>query len=146
MGKLTDYAEKADFMNIAIEVDGKPYKFNLDTELRIHETKLNDELKNQTRSYAFICMLRNTLRMQLKQKTTNLRRKQDSLFLKFKKETEKVTEAQAQAKSDPKIIKAQDEVDSIQSLLEVLDIAVNSFTMRKDLLQTLSSNTRKQNT
>ena len=146
MSKLTSYAEEAPFMNIAIEVDGKVYKFNLDTELKIHETKLNTELKEQSRSYAFICMLRNELNQQSKRKFTAMKRKQDELFLKFKAKTDKVTEATAQAKNDKSIIKMQDELDSIESLKSVLDIAVASFTQRKDLLQTLSSNTRKQNT
>lgn len=145
MSKLIDYAAKADFMVIALEVDGKQYKFNLDQELRIQETKLNTELKQQTRQYAFLCMLRNKVKMQVKQKTRILKQKKDALFIKFKATTDKVTEASKRVDTDLGVMKLQKQIDTFTDIQDILDIAVNAFNQRKDLLQTLSSNIRTEN-
>lgn len=145
MSKLINYAEKADFMNISLDIDGQKYAFNLDKELRIAETKLNEEIKDQTRGYAFLAMLRNKVIQQQKKKQKQFERKKNSLFIEFKKTTAKVTEANQQALATPELRKIQDQVDNLTEIREILDIAVNAFVQRKDLLQTLSSNTRKTN-
>lgn len=145
MSRLTDYASKAPFMNVAIEIDGQTYKFNLDIQLKIHETKLTTELKEQPRAYAFLCMLRNKIIQQAKKKEKQLERKKNNLFIEWKAKTDKVTEATKNAATDKEVLKLEDELDTIKNLRSVLDICVNGFEQRKDLLQTLSSNLRTEN-
>jgi hypothetical protein len=145
MNKLIQYAQEADFMTINLEIDGKKYSFSLDKELRIVETKLNQELKDQARSYAFLAMLRNKVKQQVKHSQRELTNLENALFFKYKEKTDKVTEATKQSKSDPKYLKKQTNLDRLQEIQDVLDIAVTAFLQRKDLLQTLSSNIRTEN-
>lgn len=140
--KLVRYATKADFMNIAIELDGKAFRFNLDNELRVSVTNITNELKDQPRAYAFLCMLRHKILVKLKDEQKNHKRKKDKLFLKYKQTMEKVTEASARAADDPLIQKLEDKLDAITQIKDVLDIAINSFEQRSRLIQTLSANER----
>lgn len=147
MSKLRQYAEKASFMNIAIELDGKVFKFNLDEELIVKETKLNLEVKEQPRNYAFLAMLRTKIKVKIKDQYKALKRKEAELYNKYKDElnTDKVTHINAKVKEDKSLRKLQDTIDHTEHLKDVLDVAVESFMQRKDLLQTLSSNIRKEN-
>ena len=145
MSLLTQYAEKAEFMNVGLEIDGKPYKFNLDLQLKIQETKLNTELMDQPRAYAFLCMLRNKVKLEVKRKVKLLDRKKAGMYNHYAETMEKVTDINNKIKGSKTIRKMQDDIDAYDDIKSVLDICVDSFNQRKDLLQTLSSNLRIEN-
>lgn len=146
MSKLTKYASEADFMNVSIEIDGKVYKFNLDIQLKIEETNLTTSIKEQPRSYAFLCMLRNKVKVEFKRKSKTLDRKKAELYNKATegKDKTKVTDIRAKVAVHPEVKKLEDELEHFDELRHVLDICVDSFEQRKDLIQTLSSNLRNE--
>lgn len=142
MKNLTKYAAKSDIMNFAIEYGGKTYKFNLDEELKISEEGLNTEVKNHARSHAFLLMLHKKLSIKLHEAQKELRRKSDKLFTEFSKTEDKVTVAKAKAAADPKLQIQEQKIAQMEELRDYVGVAVESFRVRKDLLQTLAANTR----
>lgn len=145
MSKLTEYSAKASFMNVSLEIDGKPYSFNLDIQLKIEETRLVSILKEQPRAYAFLCMLRNKVKIEIKKKAKELERKRAGLYNTLAKDMDKVTDINNKLKSNKNLRGMQDRIDDLDEVKSVLDIAVDSFNQRKDILQTLSANLRKEN-
>ena len=145
MSKLTEYSSKASFMNVSLEIDGKPYSFNLDIQLKIEEEKMVTHLKEQPRSYAFLCMLRNKVKIEIKKKAKDLERKRAARYNQLAETMEKVTDINNKLKSNRLFKEMQDVIDDLDEIKSVLDIAVDSFNQRKDILQTLSANLRKEN-
>lgn len=146
MSKLTDYAKTADFMNVSLEIDGKPYKFNLDLQLAIIETKLSTQIKEQPRAYAFLCMLRNKVKIEYKKAVKELDRHKNSLYhAEVAKDAKaKVTNVKNAVAVNKQVIAMENKIEELENLRSVLDICVTSFEQRKDLLQTLSSNLRQE--
>lgn len=142
--KLTKYASKAKFMNVNILMDGKTYSFNLDNELKVQLTRLSGEIKDQPRSYAFLAMLRQKLVVKQRQAEKEFKRKENDVFLGYKSNTEKVTEAKALTGQNKELQKMSDRIDHMDNLKSILDICLEAFDQRSRLIQTLSANERKE--
>lgn len=136
---------------ISIVYGKEKIQFNLSQELKVNEDELNDELKKQPGYYGFLLLLHKKLLTQwhvLKERRKSTWAK---LYLKAKEKnqkgtqrpfTEEMAKAWADSHSDyqkltSQCIQAKDDADVIFS-------AVKGYEQKKDILQTLSSNTRKQ--
>jgi hypothetical protein len=145
MKKLMKYASTSAIMNIKVEYNKKVIEFNLDEELRISEDNLNGEVKGHVRSYAFLAMLHKKLSIALNEKRQELRRLSNSKLSELSKKSEiKVTVAKAQVSGDKSVIFLEREIAQMDELTDYIGVAVNAFSIRKDLLQTLAANTRKE--
>lgn len=145
MSKLLQYAESADIMNIKIQYNKQTFAFNLNEELKINEGNLNTNIKGHARSYAFLAMLHVKLVMKHRDQMKIVKRMKDEHMVKYKPLYKTVTEAEAvMYKKHPSLKKAEDEMLEMEELKDVIQVCVKAFEARKDLLQSISANVRKE--
>lgn len=150
MKKLSNY-RKLDFQTISVQYGNELITFNLNSELRINDDDLQGELITQPKYYGFLLLLQKKLTTEfeiLKQRRKTIWAK---LYLRAKGKmiegtarqyTEEMAKSWADSHKDfqritSQCIAAKDDADTIFA-------AVKAFEQRKDILQTLSSNNRKQ--
>jgi len=152
MKKINKYASTSALMNVKIKYGEESYIFNLYEEIIVDENKINSEIRDQPTGYAFLSMLHKKLIRKAQDKKTELDKVHATLFLHFKDELDKNTgRANSNDVAESKVLldanylnhlaaydKAQDERDTIE-------VCVKAFEQRKDLIQTLSANIRKEN-
>ena len=143
MSKLIEFSSTSPIMDIKIKLNDKVYAFNLDKELRISENRVGAHLMNQARSYAFVAMLHKKLIIKVRDHQKHIARVRD---LAISKHTDSMGIMAAKAKSanDPQLKKLEDELMHIEEARDTIEVCVRSFEMRKDLIQTLSANIRKE--
>lgn len=144
MSKIIEYSKNSDLMKIKIEYGGKVYGFNLDEELQIAETFMAKNMKNQPRQYAFLAMLHKKLIILSRDTNQELSRKKNELMAKIKPNFSTVKEADAHVAADKSVVALQNKLLRIDEMVSTMEVAVRAFEMRKDLLQTLSANIRKE--
>jgi len=148
MKKLFKYKDSA-VNNISIYYQGEKITFSLWDEVKISEEAMDKEIKTQPSHYGFLLLLQKKLNTRFE----DLKRRRKKVYgqLLVKAKEMKVgprlmndDTARAWVESHPKFnkitklcIKAKDDADTIYA-------AVQAFQQRKDLLQTLSSNRRKE--
>ena len=155
MRKLIRYSKTSSFLNLQIKYDDEVFKFNLYEELQVTEVKINSELKEQPSVYAFIAMLHKKLikkaKDQKKQKDTVFA--QRYIHYKTQKTTKYFQDNQKQPADD--LCKAFVEADKlyireclrlhrVEEQRDDLEVCVLAFEQRKDLIQSLSANIRKE--
>lgn len=139
-------------MDISVTYGEEKIVFNLKEELRIDENIINNELKNQPSSYAFIAMLHK----KLVRKSVDSEKKTDRAFAKaFIKNKTSVDEstgrvmskevAKEKAELDPVYIKLQKQSSQCKEDADIVYVAVRSFEQRQSLIQTISANLRREN-
>lgn len=150
MGRLKIHASKSDLMNIDITYAGKRYRFNLFEELQISEAQINKELKDQTSSYSFLTMLNEHLlkskkELELEKKATYAR-----MYVNFKENfilngrAASDDACKAKVECSTKFKSVCTELIQTEFNLGIISRAVEAFEQRKDLLQSLSANMRKE--
>lgn len=134
--------------NIKIIFDGQTIKFNLFKELAINEDRLDKEIKNQPSYYGFLLLIQKKLLTKFENLKQDRKRLYAKLYLQAKKKTTNGRPynddmAKAYVEAHPQYVSitknciiAKDEADTIYS-------CIKAFEQRKDLIQTLSSNNRK---
>jgi len=130
-------------MDIKIKLNDKVYAFNLDKELKISENRVGIHLMNQARSYAFVSMLHKKLIIKARDQQREISRAKDAAISKWA-ETMQITAAKAKAANDLKVKKLENDLMQIEEARDTIEVCVRSFEMRKDLIQTLSANIRKE--
>jgi len=130
-------------MDIKIKLNDKIYSFNLDKELRISENRVSIHLMNQARSYAFVAMLHKKLIIKVRDHQKHIARARD-LAVSRHTHTMGIMAAKAKSANDPALKKLEDELMHIEEARDTIEVCVRSFEMRKDLIQTLSANIRKE--
>lgn len=143
MSKLIEYSSTSSIMDIKIKLNDKVYSFNLDKELKISESRVGVHLMNQARSYAFVAMLHKKLIIKARDQQREISRAKDSAVSKWA-ETMQITAAKAKAANDLKVKKLENDLMQIEEARDTIEVCVRSFEMRKDLIQTLSANIRKE--
>lgn len=145
--KLRKYS-KLQVNNIRIVFGEDLIKFNLFTELKINEDKLDDEIKLQPAYYGFLVTVHKKLTTRFESLKQERKRLYSRLYLKAKKKSSggrpyNDEMAKAEVEINPQYVRitknciqAKDEADTIYA-------ALKGFEQRKDLIQTLSSNNRK---
>ena len=148
MKRLIKY-RKSEVNQISIRYKNEDFEFSLWQELSIDEDNIEKELKTQPSYYGFLLLLQKKLNTRFEDFKRRRRKVYGKLLLRAK--SQKVGSrfmndetARAWVESHPQFdkitklcIKAKDDADTIYA-------AVQGFQQRKDLLQTLSSNRRKE--
>jgi len=145
MSKLIKYAETSPIMDIKIKYNDQIFSFNLDAEVKVSENNIALHLKNQTRGYAFLAMLHKKLIIKVRdeQKAYN-RIKGEELAKLTSGEGGAKWKAEAALASIPKLVKMERAILELEESRDILEVTVRAFEMRKDLIQTLSANIRKE--
>ena len=150
MGKIQKYAEASKLLDIRIQYGEEFFKFNLFEELLITEARMDSELKTQASSFAFIAMLHKKLIRVVDDKKMEMDKTYYTKYLEGKELTQESSgrpftddQAKAYASSHKEYIKAIQAYNDAKEKAGVISVCVDSFEQRKDLLQTLSANLRK---
>lgn len=145
MKKLLKFAEDSDIMNLKIRYNKEIFEFNLDEELRINESNLDAHLKGHSRGYAFLAMLHVKLKIKHRDQQKDVKRTKDKFFAKYIGKYKTNTQGEALMYSNhPEIQEKEDSLLRTEELRDMVEVCVRSFEQRKDLLQTLAANIRKE--
>ena len=146
--KLHAQAKRNALMNININYGGKRIRFNLFQELRISEAIINEEIQNQPTHYAFISVLQKKLQTRFEELKQERKRVYSELYLRGKrKKTNNRPYSDEMCKAyvevHPRYRKITDECIKARDDADILYSCVMAFIQKANLLQTLSSNNRK---
>lgn len=144
MSKLIKYAETSSIMEIKIKYNDQIFAFNLDKELRVSETNVAIHIKTQTRGYAFLAMLHKKLMIKVRDEQKALNRYKYGRLAEIKPKFSTLKEAEANMSSDKKLLQLENDLLHLEEARDTIEVAVRAFEMRKDLIQTLSANIRKE--
>lgn len=149
--RLKDYAGKSAIMEIKISYGGEVFKFNLSRELRIDERTINRELQEQPSSYAFLSLLHKKLYRKMKDTEQELNKIYARLYSKYLEEGKpEYGRGPTKEALEQRVTKNKDYQKSLTEYLnaeedaKVLETCVRAFEQRKDIIQTLSANIRKE--
>lgn len=151
MSKLLKYAEKSQLSKIKIILGDEEYKFNLYEELKVDEELINEEIESQPRIYSFLSLIYDKLDYIVKLERLQLEKHGEKILDNYKGKINPNT-GRAYSKEylsgvlsknngylikSKKLIKLELQRNNIKTCLI-------SFQQRKDLIQTLSANRRKE--
>jgi hypothetical protein len=125
-------------------------KFNLFAEVRIIESQLEKELKYQPSYYGFLLLLHKQLMAEFEKLKHERKRVHGLLYLNAK--DRKATNgrfhsdegAKAYADSHKRFLRISTQCIKVREDADKIYACVRAFEQRKDLMQTLSSNIRKE--
>lgn len=151
MGRINKYSSKSNLMNILIRYNNEKFQFNLFKETVINEDNITEELKDQPSSYSFLTMLHKGLLKQYSGYEILEKKAYAHAYLKHKEANSPITGrvnsddvAKQKAELDMKYLKAQRASINAKYEVNVIGDAIKAFEQRKDMLQTLSANRRKE--
>lgn len=130
-------------MNISIVYNGETFSFNLAEELRITEVTTRDAIKNQPTHYALLAMLHKKMINEV----DDLQRQADKQYaIAFDKagQNNPANKCKYIAEKDVLYQKILKKLLKYRGYKNDLEVCVRAFEQRKDLLQTLSANQRKE--
>jgi hypothetical protein len=142
--RLNKYASRSKLMDINITYGKENFKFNLYEELQIIETKKDEQIKGHTQAYAFLLMLQNKLQIKAKDLETQRKKTKAKRLMALRNTSESVKVAEINIDSDKKYLQAAYESLGAEEVLGIINACVESYTVKKELLQTLSANIRKE--
>ena len=149
--KIQKYAAKSQLMDISIKLgEGETFKFNLFEELEITEERVQTELLVQASSYAFVGMLHKRLLTVMEDRKLTASTAKAKSYLWWKGEENDNGKPYsddycwAQAEVDKEYVAAMKEYNEAKEKAGLLEICVTAFEERKDLIQTISANNRKE--
>ena len=150
MGKIQKYASRSTLMDITIELGQETFKFNLNEELAVTEASVQREILEQASSYAFVGMLHKKLLKVVADRTLEVQKTWAKSYTWYKGEVNDDTGkpysddyAKQLANLDKDYLAAVEALNNITEKAGVLGICVKAFEARKDLIQTISANIRK---
>lgn len=138
-------------MDITINYNSKDYSFNLYEEIDLDEDKINSEIKTHLKSYAFVAMLHKKC-IKARKAAENERKR--VFAIKFEKIKDEINPTTGRVFSnDMARLKAEktkgyrlinEQYQDADHNCDILEVCVRAFEDRKDLMQTLASNLRKE--
>lgn len=138
-------------MKISVEYGGEKFEFNLFEELKINESIISKEIKEQPNSYAFLAMLQTKLAYLKDRAKVNEEKIYNKLYDLFKAKINNQTNrpnsddvAKAKAMKHSQYVKARNKTLSLSKQLGTISNCVKAFEQRSSLIQTLSANRRKE--
>jgi hypothetical protein len=145
-------AKKFNLSKVKIHVDGKDIEIDLYKELRVERRLVNmgsDELRQLPPIYGFLKTIEARLTEQVELAVNNEERVYSLLFVRYKKDLVKGRPpsddtAKYLVVGSKKYQKAKVETINLRANLNKIKAATRSFEMKKELLQTLSANSRKE--
>lgn len=146
--KLTKYASKSDIMKMKVKYNKDIFSWDMYEELKIVESNLNSHVKGHTVSYAFLSMLHVKLKIKFRDEHKRVKRLKDTYMAKYAgTATNLRTNTQVEAYMYSKhndLKEAEDKLSQIEELKDLLEVCVKAFEQRKDMLQSLSANIRRE--
>lgn len=151
MGKrLISIIEKSQLMNIDIVYQNEKIRFNLFEELSISESKINREIKEQPSYEGFLGVLLAHLEKKLADEKQTLKGIHGKYFELYKDSKDPNTgrplsndRVEGKINNKKKYITQLNRVNKVKFEIGLIESCVNSFSSRKDLIQSLSANVRK---
>ena len=138
-------------MVVSLKFNGETIKIDLNEELSISEVQINKELHQQPTHYAFLSMLLVKMKKELTKAQVNLDKVRGELFIDYKRSIDTETGrpysndlAEANVLLEEDYIEAQQKVIEKEEQFGIVKAAVDAFNQRKDLIQSLSANLRKE--
>ena len=151
--KLGKKISKSQIDTINIDIDGEKVSFKLHDELQINENIINKELKEQPSLYGFIGMAHRRMVRVMKDAELGKDREYARAFVKYKGQTVQSTGrpmsddlAKQKALSSSRYLKAAKKYNLAEEQAGILNAAVKAFEQRKDVLQAVNANIRKERT
>lgn len=147
MKRLSAYS-KSKVLNIKVRYGSELVHFNLATELRITEEKLNTQLKTQPGYYGFCLLLHKKLLSIFETKKMERKSVYGRLFLNAKENKTmngrpySDDSAKVYVESHKQFIAATTECIKAKDDADQLYACIRAFEQRKDLMQSISSNIR----
>jgi hypothetical protein len=150
MKKLREIIRGSRVPHIKITYGEEILKFNLFDELKVSEEMLTRELKEQASYYGYLFLLHKKLLTRFEYLKQEKRRIESELFIKYKTGGNTTTgrapsddTAKAMVRKNKEYLKANHDCIKARDDADTIYACVRGFEQRKDLLQTLSSNNRK---
>lgn len=131
-------------MKVKVLLNGKEIVFDLNVELDIDDTNMDEILRNHTKSYAFLCMVQAKLTRSYKREKNKVDQVKSKEFKKIRDDYRYKKDVDEALKDNAKIRLMQDKLDELEYYRDTIQSCVRSFEVKKDLLQTLSANERKE--
>jgi len=149
MGKIQKYY-KSSINILSIQYGKEHITLNIAQEAKIKEDNIEDEIKRQPASYAFLFMLHKKLLTEFER--LKLRRKSiyGILLAEAKRRTNSAgrplsdNDAKAWVESHRKYIRISERCIEARDQADQVQAAVKSFEQKKDLIQSLSANLRNE--
>lgn len=138
-------------MIIELNFNNETFIIDLNKELKISEERINEELLKQPTHFAFLSMLQAKFKRELSMANAKLERTRAELFIEYKRSPDPETgrpysndlaEANVLLEDDFKI--QQKKVLDAEEKYGIIKTAVDAFNQRKDLIQSLSANLRRE--
>lgn len=152
MGKLINFAIKANLMNITIKYGEEKFNFNLYEETKINQDKITKEAIDQPSSYAFLALLQKRLDKKIADIETSCKRRYAEVYTNLKRVINEDTgrpNADEYCKEktllDPQYQELEDKLNKVRGDLGIIEACVKTFEQRQFLIQTISANTRSLN-
>ena len=149
--KLNDYSKGSKLMNIKVKYGKEEFKFNLYKELIIDENTLNRELKEQPSLYGFLTLLHKKLIRIKEDKETEVNKIYADVYIDMKNNRNQLTGkpnaddlCKQTAIADTDYNNAKKVLSKATEQANIIGSCVRSFEQRKDVIQTLSANLRKE--
>jgi hypothetical protein len=151
MSKLEKYASTSSLMDITIKFGKEIIKFNLYKEVSINDDDISGELIIQPKIYSFLLMAHKQLIKNHAEIELEANKAYNKAYIKYKTLNNPATSrpypdeyAKAKAENNLKYLKLQRQSIDLKYQLNRIESCVRSFEQRKDILQTLSANRRKE--
>lgn len=149
--KLKAYSLTSELMVVKIQYGDEKFVFNLGKEVEIKEGLEQEELINQPSAYAFLTSLHKKLLKEQSLLKIQEKKAYAHAYLKYKEEINNNTSrpnsddtAKAKAELNIKYLDKQKLLINITYEVQIIEACVRAFEQRKDILQTLSANQRKE--
>lgn len=148
---LADFIKKNKITQVRIRYKKEFIKFNLYDELQINENIISQELTEQPSYYGFLTLLHKKLTRIMEDLEMEKDKTYSRLYLSKKDEVNKSTSrpypddsCKAYALQHEEYISVYKKYTSAKEDAGIIGGCVKSFEQRKDILQTLSANNRKE--
>ncbi len=150
MPKLSVY-KNSELMNVTVKYGDETISFNLYSEVRIAEDKIDHEIQTQPSKYGFLLLIHKKLLTQFELAKTRRKKVWAKAYLSAKENKSQSTGrlfnddmAKAMADSDAKYIELSKLCIQLKDDADTIYSCVKAFEQRASLIQTLSSNLRKE--
>jgi len=153
MSKLEQYAKNPRLARMKLTYKGETIKFNTWDELYI--TNLNKQIKSNPALYSFVKRIHSVLIFNYEKKDAFLEKIYSRLFIMYKSKTnteyyetnQKVPSdkvAEEMVKGHKKYVSAKAAMILAKQKMTDMGAVVRGFEQKKDMLQSISANTRKE--
>lgn len=150
MGKIHDYLNSR-VLRLKLTYKGEKIDIDLAKELVINRSEISQALRSQPLSYGFLTGLHAHLKKDERRAELEYKRAYSDRYIRLRKKTNPTTNrpysddmCKEMANLDTKVRLLENEAVSLKSKVLIVESAIRSFEQKKDMLQTLSANSRKE--